>query len=165
MRLTFAIVLAFLRILGLLRTGAPWEGCKGTPGSGVTVWTGLSRFFVRDCKLINLLSHIDETSAIRWTTFYKIICYIYLRKLSPSINNIENCRTWVTKALVSGVMLSLNSFSGLFNWRVSAVARNELISVMLFKIKSASPEAFSICWFDKSSIPLAHQAFACNKIF
>lgn len=38
----------------------------------------------------------------------------------------------MTKAFVSGVILSLNNFFGLFNCRVSALERNALISEMLF---------------------------------
>ena len=68
---TFAIVLAFLNIFGLLSIGAPCEGCNGTPGSGVTVCTGLCRFAVNKCKLANLLSHMEVTSAILCTTCKK----------------------------------------------------------------------------------------------
>lgn len=49
--------------------GAPPGGCSGTPGSGITCWTGRCGFTANFFRQTTRLSHISETSSMRCNTY------------------------------------------------------------------------------------------------
>lgn len=49
--------------------GAPPGGCNGTPGSGITCWTGRFGFSANFFKQATRFSHINDTSSIRCSTY------------------------------------------------------------------------------------------------
>lgn len=51
------------------RCGAPPGGCSGTPGSGITCWTGRCGFTDNFCRQTTRLSHISDTSSMRCNTY------------------------------------------------------------------------------------------------
>lgn len=53
--------------------GATPDGCNGTPGSGITCWTGRFGFNANFFKQTTRFSHINDTSSIRCSTCMVIV--------------------------------------------------------------------------------------------